>query len=253
MHQLNKLLWIILILLVSPSIFGQSVSELDAWIQGYTARIASAGSDRLLLAIVAGEEDGALKFVDSIKYGSIKLTKYIADSVGSPTFRNFMSVWYLLDANIPSGSNAFTVFWNTVVDDSAFGSAIYSGVDQSTPIDDDSVFKDISGNPDTGEVVLDVTDGSMVVVAANMSTPSINTAWHGATEAFEWAPPKGPEFSGAIAYQSQSAAGKDSVSAVGSATSTRFLMIGVNLKPAAAASSVPTKKTGKAKLRKIKL
>ena len=180
---------------------GGSVSILDAWtgeLNFLTSGMTfdpSAGTDRLVMIAVYGEDSGAIASISSVSLGGTALT--IVDvtdaeqTVGSG-FSNLVWLGYLVDADIPAGT-AITVSWvggdtpdNGQTDPVQIHAVTLAGVDQTTPIGDTGGESNTSATSIGATAgVLNVTAGDMVVYATVSGQPNDHTAASGYTERLE--------------------------------------------------------------------
>jgi hypothetical protein len=228
-----KILCLIFILLIFySSVFG-AVSELDGWIEGLSARTVSAGSNRLILFHSVSEGENGAITLDSVKYGSVKLTRAAQADIGSGSNFRAISMFLLKEVDIPGGSNSFTVFWTNESAQNAYASAVYAGVDQTTPISDTVGLtnSDETFGPEES-ITLDVTTGSYTTVSVLGSSTGRTFTWANATEEFEYTITAA---SAALATNSEGSDGTNQITVTLSSSSTRGLMLGCTVAPAAAA------------------
>jgi len=172
-----------------------AVSLLDAWVLTSTgggslgSRTASAGTDRLLV-YVAAEESGSRE-PTAVTYGGQSMTQAVIQQTGGG-FPVSGSIWYLNDAGIQAASGtSFGVTFDQVTHNGQFraGTAVFEGVDQTSPIVDfDSSLDDTTGNTTTAADLTLTTDDDGYAVwlfAESTSGASVDATWTGITEQLE--------------------------------------------------------------------
>ena len=133
-----------------------AVSILDAWTIG-TTHAVSAGTDRLLLVGVYGEDSGVIDSVNTVTWGGQTLTEINEATVGGG-YSNLVWLGYLNDAGIAaaSGSTIVATWSGTMPNESVLYAAVtLESVDQTTP----------SGGSSTGSS----TSASTVQIASSLS------------------------------------------------------------------------------------
>lgn len=108
-------------------------------LSGYTA---DSGSDRFLLMVASWEDNNSTAAtVSGITYGGISATRGPITLWYSASGRIFgIDVFYMKEADIPSGSNTMTVSWAGTgppqTGETVLSIVTFTGVDQTTPIKD---------------------------------------------------------------------------------------------------------------------
>ncbi len=117
-----------------------------------------AGSNRLLILITAWESTDGLKTIDAVTFGGVSMTQ--AETSPFLYFLNMavgVDIWYLKEADIPTGSQSFDITYSASVQGSIHAWATYENVDQTDPIVDTGTD---SGN-DPAEATVDVLENGM--------------------------------------------------------------------------------------------
>lgn len=136
----------------------------------------SAGTNRLFLAAVCMELGGPNTVpVIAMSLGGTTLTPI--GSTGATTMTEQCYMGYLLDSQISTGPNALTVSYDingvvTVVTGAHIYWASYSGIDQSTPINDSNASTNGANNVTFGQQIDYLSDGVTFYVAANIGSPA---------------------------------------------------------------------------------
>jgi len=118
---------------------GFTTSKHLTTLSGYTV---DTGSNRLLLMVASWEDNNATAAtVSGITYGGISATRGPITLWYSASGRVFgLDVFYMKDADIPSGSNTMTVSWAGTgppqTDETVLSICTFTGVDQTTPVTD---------------------------------------------------------------------------------------------------------------------
>ncbi|MDH5634506.1 MAG: PKD domain-containing protein, partial [Candidatus Bathyarchaeota archaeon] len=122
-----------------------------------------SGNDRLFVVTVSWEDGQASASVSSLTLGGTAMTK-IADVIASGGYSEYISLWYLLDSNLPSdpGSYIIAVAVSEIITREIYVAvAEYSGVRQSAPDDYDT--HALTGSGSTAITLTAAADGSVVV------------------------------------------------------------------------------------------
>ena len=146
-----------------PAAGGGAVTILDAWTTGTTYAV-SAGTDRLLLVGVYGEDSGAIASINTVTWGGQTLTEIGEATVGTG-YSNLVWMGYLNDSGIAaaSGSTIVATWSGTTPNESVLYAAVtLDTVDQTTPI----------GNSSTGTA----TSVSTVQVASALTVSADDMA-----------------------------------------------------------------------------
>lgn len=122
-----------------------------------------SGNERLVVVTVSWEDAQASATVTSLTLGGTAMTK-IADVTVGTGYSEYISLWYLLDSDLPSNPGSYTVA--VVVSESItreiyMAVAEYSGVKQTAPDDYATHANPASGN--TAVTLAAAADGSLVV------------------------------------------------------------------------------------------
>ncbi|MCZ7646853.1 MAG: C25 family cysteine peptidase [Planctomycetota bacterium] len=151
-----------------------AVSVLDNWgsalgnnTLNYTA---AAGSNRALIYALAVEDTGSgTPNLSQVRYGGILMQRAANRLVNANGGENLIEIWYLLEASIPSGSNAFALTWTTAPNDAdrfAQGAVTLGGVDQSSPVRASSTNTSTSATVNTGNFAVDAGDIALVGISS---------------------------------------------------------------------------------------
>lgn len=147
---------------------GNYSSKSDSGSGDTTAFDSGTGANRVLIVGFSNFDSNATdRQVSSVSYGGQALTK-VANSVGDNATSNARSeIWYLIDP--PTGSNNIAVTFAGANDitNSDYFYAVFTGVDQSTPINDSDNHQTTGGTQDRitltttvdGCVLIDVNNG----------------------------------------------------------------------------------------------
>jgi hypothetical protein len=108
----------------------------DGWYTGTGAYTVPAGTDRLLVFVTGFEHIGSDFPITNVTFGGVSMTRAIGDVMDtSPAAVDRCEIWYLKDANIPSGSNSFVVTYSGgTPSDIMHAYGLYSNVNQINPI-----------------------------------------------------------------------------------------------------------------------
>jgi hypothetical protein len=143
-----------------------------------------AGSDRMLVVVVGGEDATTVGTVSGVTYGGQSMTK--AHERRNPGTRVLISVWYLLDAGIAAASGttitASFTGWTPGSDEEVYSAGSYTGVNQSggasTAIETNDAGTDSSTpNPQTAADVTEAS-GNMVLSASVDGSAGATATWH---------------------------------------------------------------------------
>ncbi len=154
---------------------GGTVLNLDDWVSTNEVNSVtlspSSGSQRLAILIVNHEDNGGSPGVTSATYRGQTMTEITG---GATAGNNSSQMFYLNEAGIAAGSGSTATTAGSVGDTPSLGIAIFSNVDQTTPIRDSGTAT--GSNPNvTG---LDIDNGDMVVgsfASTGGSNSSANT------------------------------------------------------------------------------
>ena len=215
------------------------VSLLDAWETGTTRSAVSSGSNRLLIVGIVNEDSGTDINVDTVEFGGQQLTEIDDRQIGTG-FSNGMWVGYLDEAGIASSSGttiALTGAAPTANNGTAYTSAIFENVDQTTPIRGDSGNALTSGTNITASAAVTVEDGDMMFYISESTTGVSHTAATGYTEGTQ-EDTAGDEFTMASAYKAITADGSEYPEAIWSGAGNRLLMVAGAIQPASTLATV---------------
>ena len=137
----------------------------------------SAGSNRILILTV-GMEHGTEVNLTGVTYGGKSMTQAIEKSIvtNAPSY-NRVEIWYLKESDLAmagAGSKAFSFTWSGTPDNIMYSAAVFSNVDQSTPIGN-TQSREGSTNPLSVSSSLSVDVNDMVVLAGVCGNPGTYT------------------------------------------------------------------------------
>lgn len=225
--MLTKIL-IICLLLCGPVLHAE-IDLIDAWTLAPGATTASAGTDRLLIMVVSYEASNASD-IATADFGATAMTFGFKVSEVSGGIDNHIEVWYLLNTDIPSGSQspafAVTFTGNTPGGDGeSFAYGLLDSVDQTSPINNTKA--DSSGSSQTLNVTVTTVAGGLSLFVVNQKTNGTAT-WTGPTE--QWDQGTGDfAFSGADDLHSSGGTLNGSVTVTGSIG--RMVIMGIEFEP----------------------
>lgn len=133
----------LLLLLLSPFFSKSQISFANAWTSNSNSNhvhTAGAGTNRLLVFVVAYEDDDNLNDVTAVSYGGQALTQAVQMSTFTGTgSQNRVEIWYLNQAGIAAATNNTFIPVYSVSSPSTSHGVFYfartlAGVNQSTPI-----------------------------------------------------------------------------------------------------------------------
>ena len=136
----------------------------------------SAGTNRLFVAAVCMELSGGNTMTTlGISLGGTALTPISTTGGTNMTEQCWMG--YLLNSQIPAGSNALTVPYNingggTTITGAHVYWASYSGIDQTAPINDSNANSNGGTNVTFGQQIDFRQDGITFYIAANIGSPA---------------------------------------------------------------------------------
>lgn len=105
----------------------------SAYTAGLITFTADSGSDRMVI-LVESWEDELNSEPSAVTLGGISMTVVI--SIATPNGNAGCSIWRLMNATIPAGSNNFIITRPQTPNEELVGRATYLGVEQTTPIAD---------------------------------------------------------------------------------------------------------------------
>lgn len=200
----------------------------------------SAGTNRLFVATVCMELGGPNTVpVIGMSLGGTTLTPI--GSTGATTMTEQCYMGYLLDSQIPAGSNALTVSYDingvvTVVAGAHIYWASYSGIDQTAPINDSNASTNGANNVTFGQQIDYLSDGTTFYVAANIGSPATMTAPAGFSQQLATTSNGHSSFIGqitAVPHVASNNYGAATIVTFGGTTGARSSLIIASLRPAA--------------------
>ena len=210
-----------------------AVTMLDGWTTGNTKTVSN-GSDRLLIVTIISEDSGTDVNVNTVTYGGQTLTEIYDQQIGTG-YSNGMWMGYLTETGIRNASgNAITPTWTgsgtpTPNNGILYTSAVFSGVDQTSPIRGYSPNALTAGTTITPASSVSVLSGDYMVYVSETATGLTHTPPSGYTEGTEQ-DSGGTGFVAASAYKAISTDGSEFPTATWSASGNRLLMIGAAIK-----------------------
>lgn len=132
---------------------------------GFTGYTAPAGTNRCMLAIItlyqADNSGGNLSTFSSATFGGNVMTEAIQNILFS-SFDSMVSVFYLLDANIPSGSQNLVMSPTHNAQEGHVVLLTADNVDQTTPLDVTPTSADLANDSSPQLAITPVTDGARI-------------------------------------------------------------------------------------------
>jgi hypothetical protein len=148
---------------------GQSSHNFDYSLQ------RGSGNERLVVATVSWEDAQASAYISSMSFDGTPMTHIVNVTVGTG-YSEYISLWYLLDSNLPSSSGNYDVavtVSESITREIYMAVAEYSGVKQSPPDD-----YDIDANTSAGDTAITLTaaaNGSVVVAGVGEGGTNVLT------------------------------------------------------------------------------
>jgi hypothetical protein len=151
----------------------------------YTAE--TTGTNRLLVICITGEDSSTPDINTSVTFGGVACTSVVekrSGGTGGPY--QTASIFYLKQADIPSGAQAIAVDFDSgaLTSGPFFDCFTLSGVDQTTPVDDfvSTSLDNVAGTSFSGGVTLDTnTNGGLsfavVTTGGNATTYGTSGSW----------------------------------------------------------------------------
>ena len=208
--------------------FATNVSILDPWTTG-TTHTVSAGSDRLLLVAVFGEDGGVADSVNTVTWGGQTLTEIDEVVVGAGP-SNISWLGYLDEAGIAAGSgDTIIATWSGFAPDRSisYAAVTLENVDQATPIGGSSTGTALNAGTvqPVGALSADPDDLAVYVTVSAMDTET-HTEATGYTEGVEQIGGAGPTgHTSATAHKEITTAGSEQPIANWSNSNARLAII----------------------------
>jgi len=221
---------------------GGDVALSDSWSQGAGAYTApTTGSNRLLVFVTCTEQDPDADVTD-VDFGSAQMIQGPEHSYNGNAAYSRCEIWYLKDADIPAGSNSFSVTYSTAPFDSQHARVTFVNVNQMMP------FVDNSGNEyaqDTDGILsvsnFNMEEGGMTIAAAVNGVQAGSWDWSGGSGWSEGLDFDGTSIRMAVAHSDStySTSGTDSVTATYTpGTLNDQVLVVASLRPASAGNLV---------------
>jgi hypothetical protein len=153
----------------SYSVAGQSSHSFNYVLQ------KGSGNNRLVVATVSWEDAEASAFISSLTFGGTAMTKIVDVTVGTG-YSEYISLWYLLDSNLPAASGSYNIavtVSESIIREIYVAVAEYSGVKQSAPDDYGTHANTVEGN--TAITLTAAAGGSVVVAGVGESGTNVLT------------------------------------------------------------------------------
>lgn len=155
-----------------------AIAGTPAIVDGGGSYTAETGSNRLVVwtfgAVKSNENPPALT---GVTFGAVAMTLGVTVISADQTYA-LASFWYIKEADIPGGSNAFTPSWSVTPNDTLYQGYAWTltGVDQTTPVvDTDGAFGTASSSL-TGSGLTVTADGIALAHATkNEDADNFNT------------------------------------------------------------------------------
>ena len=209
-----------------------NVKILDLWTTG-TTHTVSAGSNRLLLVAVYGEDSGAISSVDTVTWGGQTLTG-IDQSIVGTGYSNLVWLGYLDEAGITAASgNTIIATWQGSPPSSTttYSAITLENVDQVTPIAGSSTGTALNASTvqPTGALAVDPDDLAVYITVSGIIAN--HTAATGYTEGTEEQifPPNG--HTSATAHNPITATGSEQPIADWGVSNSRLAIISTIINP----------------------
>lgn len=209
----------------------------DATTGAYTV---GAGTNRLLVAFVMGEDGGDTNIAPTdVSYGTMPMTKVAESAFYQPGFDTYTSMWILKEADIATAlGDAFVVNWNTVPGSGGqIDAIVFANVNQTTPTGATSINNAASLIDIEGLTLLKPNTGDMII--ANVATSNFSSTTHtwenGFTDAVTGTRPTGG-FGMSLGGYKVGAGVDELVKCTGSATQARRVILGAIIKKAGSLS-----------------
>ena len=144
-----------------------------------------AGTDRVLVFATSYEDNvSTYPIISDVTFGGVSMTRAVQAQVVSVGTANNSEIWYLKDTDIPAGSNSFVVVYDVSPDEAELhGYALFTKVDQVSPILDFDSATTTSGDVVGPTPAFNVAQGGMAVASAasgkdgNFSDGSWGAGW----------------------------------------------------------------------------
>ncbi len=175
------LMWLAIITILSLAIIlgfgfigqaGAQVTRVGNWssqIDGNLSYTVPAGTNRVLLVAVTGEDSNAVATVSGVTYGGQSLT-FIDSAVEGAGYSNVAWMGYCDEACIGAASGTDIVVTTNVDNSYVVSAATYENVDQGTPVNDNNSFND-TNNDNANPIQTSVNNGNgdRVIYAVNFN------------------------------------------------------------------------------------
>jgi hypothetical protein len=228
----------VIILLALTSVTGNaaSIARIDAsWYIGLTGYTVPAGSDRLLV-FVSGFENSADTDITGVTYGGVAMTEAVGYVTTASGYMARCEIWYMKEANIPSGSNNFVVTYASgSPSDPMHAAATFQNVNQTNPIQNTAYNQSSTGyNPGVDPITatVNVVGSGMAIAGAVCGNSGSYTWGNGWTKGSDQT--SGATTTMSTANHAASAAGTDTASADHSSTINRQVIVVASLSPQSA-------------------
>lgn len=193
-----------------------------------------AGNNRMVV-VYAGVEGylAAASIVPTVTYGGVSMTLGISSVQASGTFGNRATIFYLLEADLPSdGANDVVITYTGYTDnDHGFYISQYGNVAQEIPEDTDGL-AEVTPADTTVENSITCSEGSWILSMAVCGNPSTGTWSHNESqiEILEpfWISPDGAIVG--ITEKRDCTSGTYTLSSTYSATGTRYTRVAMAIK-----------------------
>ena len=210
-----------------------NIQRLDAtWHSGLTGSTVPAGSNRLVIFVTGFENNGDTD-ITGVSYGGVAMTEAVGYVTTASGFKARCEIWYLKEADIPTGLLDFVVTYALGAPiDPMHAAATFQNVDQTTPIADTALNQSSAGyNPDVDpiEATVNVVEDGMAIAGAvcgNTGTYSWGNGWTEGTDQTS-----GATTTMATAEHAATLAGTDTASADHSSIINRQVIVVASLVP----------------------
>jgi len=131
-----------LLALVTPAHAADVALHADGWSTGTGSYTVPSDSNRLLIFVTGYENDSDPGI--TVSFGGQSMTQAISEMITGGGVWGRTAIFYLLDDDIPTGSQSFTVN-NGGAYSAAHAYALFTNVDQTTPIVDTDSRSEVHG------------------------------------------------------------------------------------------------------------
>ena len=159
-----------------------SVNLLGSWVAGLS-HTAETGEDRVLIVTVHVEHNTTPPTLNGVTYGGQAMTKIVEQTVDTG-FTAYASSWYLDESGIAAASSAtIAPNWASAPDVTAYASAFFGNVNQTTPAGASA--SNTGTTSPISTTALTVSEGDMAMYAVTVGNTGTLSANNGFTQGIE--------------------------------------------------------------------